>query len=176
MNDSDLRSHIRTIPDFPRKGIMFRDITTLLAHPGAFLRAVDAMAGLFEGTEVTKVVGIESRGFIFASAIAYKLNAGLVPVRKPKKLPAPALREEYTLEYGSDALEIHADAIARGERVLLVDDLLATGGTIGAACKLVERTGGIIAGIAFLIELDFLHGRDRLKNYSVHSVIHYQEE
>jgi adenine phosphoribosyltransferase len=155
---------------------MFRDITTLLGHPGAFVRAVDEMAGHFKGAGATKVVGIESRGFIFASAIAYKLGAGLVPVRKPKKLPAPVLREEYVLEYGTDALEIHADAIVSGERVLLVDDLLATGGTIGAACKLVERTGGIIGGIAFLIELDFLHGRDRLTNYRVESLIHYKEE
>jgi adenine phosphoribosyltransferase len=155
---------------------MFRDITTLLAHPGAFGRAVDEMAGLFSGVNATKVVGIESRGFIFASAIAYKLGAGLVPVRKPKKLPAPVLREEYVLEYGTDAIEMHADAIARGERVLLVDDLLATGGTMGAACKLVERAGGIIGGIAFLIELDFLHGRDRLGNYRVDSLIHYTAE
>ena len=176
MKASDLRTHIRTIPDFPRKGIMFRDITTLLAHPGAFAGAVDELSDHFKSANVAKVAGIESRGFIFASAIAYKLGAGLVPVRKPKKLPAPAIREEYVLEYGTDALEIHTDAIASGERVLLVDDLLATGGTIGAACRLVEREGGVIAGIGFLIELDFLHGNERLKKYNVHSLVHYEAE
>ncbi len=173
---SGLGEHIRTVPDFPHKGIMFRDITTLLSNPEAFVCAIDALAEHFTTAGISKVVGIESRGFIFAGVLAYKLRAGFVPVRKPKKLPARSLREEYALEYGTDALEIHVDAVKKGERVLLVDDLLATGGTIGAACKLVERLGGTIAGIAFLIELDFLRGRDRLASYTVHSLVHYAAE
>lgn len=171
-----LIGHIRTVPDFPKKGIMFRDITTLLAEPEAFGAAIDEMFTLYSSARISKVVGIESRGFIFASALAYKMHAGLVPVRKPNKLPAKTIREEYQLEYGNDALEMHCDSISTGERVLIVDDLLATGGTVEAACKLVERMGGTIVGLAFLIELTFLNGRKRLQNYDIHSLVQYASE
>jgi len=137
----DLKSRIRSIPDFPKQGILFRDITTLLSDPAAFKAAVEQMAAHHTGSKISKVVGVESRGFIFAAALALRLQAGFVPVRKPGKLPSTTARQEYQLEYGSDALEIHTDALARGERVLVVDDLLATGGTIEATCKLVESLG-----------------------------------
>lgn len=173
---SDLKTTIRSVPDFPRKGIVFRDITTLLKDPAAFHRAIDLLAAKYTGRNIAKVVSVESRGFVLGAPLACALNAGFVPVRKPGKLPSETLREDYALEYGTDALEIHRDAIAPGERILLVDDLLATGGTILAACRLVERLGGEIAGLAFLIELSFLKGRDRLGKYDVFSLIEYESE
>ncbi len=173
---SDLVHSIRSVPDFPKKGIVFRDITTLLKDPLAFKEAIDIFFEHYRTKGISKVVSVESRGFIFGSALAYRLGAGFVPVRKPKKLPAESIREEYQLEYGTDAVEMHVDAIAKGERVLLVDDLLATGGTILAAAKLVERLGGGIVGLAFLIELSFLNARQRLSNYDVFSIINYESE
>jgi adenine phosphoribosyltransferase len=174
--DIDLKDHIRSVPDFPKKGIVFRDITTLLKDKRAFARAVDVFYERYETTRIDKVVSVESRGFIFGSLLANKLGAGFVPIRKPGKLPAETIREEYQLEYGKDAMEIHKDAIAPGERILLHDDLLATGGTVLAACRLVEKLGGQIIGLCFLIELTFLQGRDRLKNYDVYSILKYDSE
>lgn len=175
MND-DLLRKIRTVPDFPKKGIMFRDITTLINDPCAFRRSVDLLADRYRQAGISKVVSIESRGFIFGAPLAYLLNAGFVPVRKPGKLPAAVTRQEYALEYGTDAIEMHTDAIKAGEKVLLLDDLLATGGTIRAAADLVKRAGGEIVGLAFVIELSFLHGRDRLKEFDVFSVVQYDSE
>jgi adenine phosphoribosyltransferase len=172
----DLKTRIRSVPDFPKKGIVFRDITTLLKDGEAFRRAVDEFYERYKGQRIDKVVSVESRGFIFGSALAQKLGAGFVPIRKPGKLPAETVREEYQLEYGKDAIEIHKDAITPGERILVHDDLLATGGTILAACRLVEKLGGNITGLCFLIELAFLHGRDRLKNYDIFSIIQYDAE
>jgi adenine phosphoribosyltransferase len=164
---------IRDIPDFPKPGILFKDITTLLKDAAGWREAVDAMSALFAGQPVDKVVGVEARGFAFAAPIAYKLGAGLVLVRKPGKLPGETLAYTYELEYGTDTLEIHKDAISEGENVLIVDDLLATGGTVQATAHMVEQLGGKIVGIGFLIELDFLHGREKLDGYSVKSLIHY---
>ncbi len=175
MRDS-LKETIRSVPDFPKKGIVFRDITTLLKNPVAFNLAADLLTERYKDARVAKVVSAESRGYILGSVLAYRLHAGFVPVRKPGKLPAETIREEYKLEYGSDVLEMHTDAVQKGERVLVHDDLLATGGTIEATCKLVERAGGVIVGLAFLIELDFLKGRDRLKQYDVFSLIRYESE
>lgn len=172
----ELKKYIRSIPDYPKKGIIFRDITTLLKEPKAINLAIDSMIENFKGININKVVGIESRGFILGAILAYKLNAGFVPARKPGKLPASTIREEYDLEYGTDAIEIHKDAIYKGENVLLHDDLLATGGTAKAACKLIENLGGNIVGISFLIELSFLNGRAKLKGYNVHSLINYESE
>ena len=166
-----LRTHIRDVPDFPIPGILFRDITTLLADGDTFRLTVDAMAAPFE--RIDKVVIIESRGFILGTPIAYAMGAGVVPVRKPGKLPAETLSEEYALEYGTNMLQIHSDAIETGERVLIVDDLLATGGTLEATIKLVERLGGEIAGITVLAELTALNGRSRTRGYQVHSLIAY---
>jgi len=171
-----LINFVRTVPDFPKKGIMFRDITTLLKEPGAFQQSVDLLTERYREAGVQKVVGVESRGFILGGPLAYRLHAGFVPVRKPGKLPAPTARAEYALEYGTDAVEIHTDAIKRGERILIHDDLLATGGTILATCRLVEQLGGTIVGLAFLIELTFLHGRSRLGDYEVFSLITYESE
>ncbi len=171
-----LKKAIRTIPDFPKKGIMFKDITTLLKDTKAFKKSIDIFFKHYKNKKIDKIVSIESRGFIFGSALAYKLGAGFVPVRKPKKLPAKTLKEEYKLEYGTDALEIHADAIKKGEKVLVVDDLLATGGTVAAACKLIRKLDGKIVSLAFLIELTFLNGRDKLKGYDVFSIITYDSE
>ena len=175
MNDL-LRESIRTVPDFPKPGIMFRDITTLLKDPAAFRRCVDLFRDRYADMQVEKVVSVESRGFIFGAPLAYTLGAGFVPVRKPGKLPAATTRQEYTLEYGTDAVEIHNDAIATGDRVLVLDDLLATGGTIQATSRLVQRLGGQVIGLAFLIELSFLKGRDRLRDYEIFSIIQYDSE
>jgi adenine phosphoribosyltransferase len=172
----DLLSTIRSVPDFPKKGIIFRDITTLLKKPEALHEAIDLLARHYATQTITKVVGVESRGFILGGALADRLGVGFVPVRKPGKLPAKTLRQEYALEYGTDAIEIHADAITRGERVLMHDDLLATGGTMVAACKLVESLGGEIVGVSFLIELAFLQGRSRLAPRDVFSLIRYDSE
>ena len=161
MMPDDLTGLIRSVPDFPKKGIVFRDITTLLKSKGAFARAIDLLHDHYKGSRIDKVVSVESRGYILGAPLAYKLGAGFVPIRKPGKLPAATLRQEYALEYGTDAVEIHRDAVAVGERVLLHDDLLATGGTAAAACQLVEKLGGKVVGVSFLIELAFLQGRKR---------------
>ena len=166
-----LKPHIRDIPDFPVPGIMFRDITTLLADGDLFRQSIEALAEPFEN--IDKVVVIESRGFIFGTPIAYAMGAGVVPVRKPGKLPSETLSEEYALEYGTNELQIHTDAIDKGERVLIVDDLLATGGTLEATINLVERLGGDIVGIAVLAELTDLNGRQHTKGYPVHSLVEY---
>jgi adenine phosphoribosyltransferase len=170
----NIKSLIRSVPDFPRKGILFRDITTLVKDKEAFKRVIDIFYKKYAKKKIDKVVSIEARGFIFGGVLAYLLNAGAVLVRKPGKLPAKTKREEYELEYGTDALEIHQDAIERGERILIFDDLLATGGTALATLKLVEKLGGKIVDIAFLIELLGLNGREKLKNYNVFSLIKYK--
>lgn len=172
----DLSKYIRTIPDFPKKGIMFKDITTLLKDPEAVREAIKQLYNYSKDLGVTKVVGIESRGFIFGAILAEKLNAGFVPIRKPGKLPAEKESSTYALEYGTDTIEIHKDAIKLGEKVLLHDDLLATGGTAQAAANLIEKLGGEVVQISFLIELDFLKGRDKLKKYDVRSLIEYEKE
>jgi adenine phosphoribosyltransferase len=169
----DLKQYIREVPDFPKPGILFYDITTLLAHPLALRMAVDRFVWMFSQQRIDKVVGIESRGFMFGPIVAYDLNAGFVPVRKPGKLPAATVRETYDLEYGSDALEMHRDAVRPGDHVLIVDDLVATGGTARAAARLVESVGGKVAGFGFIIELTFLPGRSRLAGYEVGSLIQY---
>ena len=169
----ELKKFIRGIPDFPKKGILFRDITTLIKDPLAFKSAIDRICEHYRDIKIDKVVSTEARGYIFGGAIAYKLGCGLVPVRKPGKLPAQTFCEEYKLEYGTDALEIHCDAIKKGEKILVFDDLLATGGTALATCKLVKRLEGKIIGIAFLIELADLKGREKLKGYEVFSLIKY---
>jgi adenine phosphoribosyltransferase len=166
-----LAEHVRAIPDYPKPGVVFRDITPLLGAPDAFVTAVDALAAPFVSERLDKIVGIEARGFVFAAPLAYAHRAGFVPVRKPGKLPWELEREEYELEYGTDLLEIHRDAVEPGERVLIVDDVIATGGTAGATARLVERLGGEVAGFAFVIELEFLHGRSKIAGYPVHSVI-----
>lgn len=171
MNQQELADLIRNIPDFPIPGIQFKDITTLLRDGDAFRQVVDLLAERYADQRIDAVVGVESRGFIFSAPVAYRLGAGLVPVRKAGKLPAATYRIEYALEYGSNTLEIHRDAFNKGKRVLVVDDLLATGGTVAAACELVEMAGGEVVEAAFLIELGFLQGRDRLKKYQVFSLI-----
>ena len=170
-----LKALIRTVPDFPKPGILFYDITTLLKDKKGYATLVDALAAHYIGEDVDLVLGIEARGFIFGPALAYRLNAGFVPVRKPNKLPAETARVTYDLEYGTDALEIHLDAIEPGQRVIIVDDLLATGGTMEATAKLVRQVGGIIVGLGFAVELDFLKGRERFKEYDVFSLLHYHE-
>jgi len=164
---------IRDVPDFPKKGILFKDITTLLNNPEALDFTFNQLYDLAKDLGVTKVVGIESRGFIFGAMLANRLNAGFVPIRKPGKLPAKKIAEEYELEYGTDKIEIHEDAIQAGDKVLIHDDLLATGGTMEAACRLVEKLGGEVVQISFIIELLFLHGREKLKNYDVHSLVQF---
>lgn len=162
MNGPDLAQYIRDVPDFPKSGVLFKDITTLLKEPTAFREAVDRLAAPFESVDVDVVVGMESRGFIFAAPLAYKLDAGFVPVRKTGRLPAEAVQVSYDLEYGHNTLELHRDAIQPGQRVLIVDDLLATGGTVLATMKLVQQLGGKVVGLAFLIELLYLNGRRNL--------------
>jgi adenine phosphoribosyltransferase len=173
MNVADLRAKIRDIKDFPTEGILFKDITTLLRDGPAWRFAVDSLAGRYQSERVDIVVGVESRGFIFGGAVAHQLQAGFVPVRKVGKLPGKTIEVEYQLEYGRDTLAMHEDAITPGQRVLAVDDLLATGGTMGATLRLVEQLGGKVVGVAFMIELAFLRGRERLKNYPLHSLIVY---
>ncbi|MBS3946475.1 MAG: adenine phosphoribosyltransferase [Melioribacter sp.] len=172
----DLKNTIRDVPDFPKKSIIFKDITTLLKNPEALSYAAEELYNLAKNKKITKVAGIESRGFILGGLLAEKLKAGFVPIRKPGKLPAEVISESYSLEYGTDSIEIHKDAIIPGDIVLLHDDLLATGGTMEAAIKLVEKLGGKVAQISFLIELNFLNGREKLKNYEVHSLIQYDAE
>ena len=169
----DLKSYIREVPDFPKPGILFYDISTLLNDPLGLRMTVDRFTWLFSGMQVDRVVGIEARGFMFAPTIAYRLNAGFVPVRKPGKLPAAVTGEDYDLEYGSDRLEVHTDAVGPGERVLIIDDLLATGGTALAATRLIETLGGTVVGLGFIAELSFLEGRQRIADYSVESLITY---
>jgi adenine phosphoribosyltransferase len=169
-----LKKRIREVPDFPKPGINFYDITTLLKHPEGLRLTVDALSAEFEGAQIDTVIGVEARGFIFAPALAYHLGAGFVPVRKPKKLPAGRTSISYDLEYGQDTLEIHTDAISAGDRVIIADDLLATGGTARAVCDLVEGLGGKIEGLVFVVELEFLPGRKKLEGYDVRSLIKYQ--
>jgi adenine phosphoribosyltransferase len=174
-NCDHLKKLIRHIPDFPKPGILFYDITTLLRDKTGLATLIDALAEHYIGQQIDQVVGIEARGFIFAPALAYRLNAGFVPIRKPKKLPGKRVSVTYDLEYGSDTIEIHEGAIEKGSRVLLVDDLLATGGTMAAAVKLVRQLGGEVAGVAFAVELDFLDGRQRLAGLDVFSLLHYND-
>ncbi len=170
-----LKKLIREVPDFPKPGILFYDITTLLKDPRGLRGTIDALRANYTGAQVDVVIGIESRGFIFAPALAYALGAGFVPVRKPKKLPAETSSVSYDLEYGSDVLEVHRDAIAPGSRVLIVDDLLATGGTARAVTQLVEGLGGTVAGLGFVVELTFLNGRGKLNGYEVFSLMQYDK-
>lgn len=168
----DLLKYIRNIPDFPKKGIQFKDITTLIKNPEAFKYACEKIAAEFKNKGITKVVGIESRGFIFGSVVSMMLGVGFVLIRKPGKLPAKTIRETYSLEYGTDSIEMHVDAIDKGEKALIIDDLLATGGTAAAAIKIVEKLGGKVEGVAFVIELTgSLHGREKLKGYNVLTLV-----
>jgi adenine phosphoribosyltransferase len=169
----DLKKLIREVPDWPKPGINFYDITTLLKDATGLKRTVDGLAAEFQGEQVDTVIGIEARGFIFAPALAYHMNAGFVPVRKPKKLPAECASISYDLEYGQDTLEIHRDAVGNGHRVLIADDLLATGGTAKAVVDLVEQLGGTVVGLVFVVELEFLPGREKLKGYDVRSLMKY---
>lgn len=175
MNCEPLKKLIREVPDFPKKGILFYDITTLLKDKRGFAMLIDALAEHYINKGVDLVLGMEARGFIFAPALAYRLNAGFVPVRKPGKLPAATAKYDYALEYGTNTLEIHKDAIQPGQNVLIVDDLLATGGTAEATTKLATSLGAKIAGLSFVVELDFLKGRDKLKGYEVFSLLHYEK-
>jgi adenine phosphoribosyltransferase len=169
----NLKDFIRDVPDFPKAGVLFRDITPLLADGPAFQQAIESLDLATKAMAYTRIIGIESRGFIFGAALAQRRQCGFIPMRKPKKLPRSAVRETYALEYGEDALEMHEDALGKGERALIVDDVLATGGTAEAAARLVGRTEGAVAGFAFLIELDFLSGRSRLGGHPVGTVVHY---
>ena len=178
MNTTDVvanvKSKIRSVNDFPKKGIIFRDITTALKEPEVLREMIDYLCDQFKDVKIDYIAGIESRGFIFGMPMAYKLNAGFVPIRKPNKLPAETISQEYQLEYGTDKIEIHTDAIKEGDNVLIVDDLLATGGTAEAACKLIKKTGGNLVGIAFLIELEDLKGRDKFdKDLKIVSMLKY---
>jgi adenine phosphoribosyltransferase len=169
----DLKKHIRHVPDFPKAGILFYDITTLLRDRQGFRTTIDVLSTPYLGQPIDVVVGIESRGFILGGAVAERIGAGFIPIRKPGKLPSKALKEIYDLEYGKDALEIHHDAVEKGQRVLIVDDVLATGGTAAAATQLVKKLGGELHGLAFLIELIGLNGRSRLNSENVYSVLQY---
>jgi len=169
----DLRALIREVPDFPKPGILFYDITTLLKEPDAFREVIDRMADQVGNTKIDVVVGMESRGFIFSAPLAYQLKAGFVPVRKLGKLPAETIEVEYELEYGTATLEIHSDAITAGQRVLIVDDLLATGGTVMGTIELVRRLGGEIAGLSFMVELGALRGREKLDEFEIHALLTY---
>jgi adenine phosphoribosyltransferase len=172
---SDLKTLIREVPDFPKAGILFYDITTLLKDKAGFRGVIDGLKQHYQNAAVDKVLGIEARGFIFAPALAYALGAGFVPVRKPKKLPSECVSVSYDLEYGTDCLEAHTDAIEPGERVLIVDDLLATGGTAAAAARLVQQMGGKVAGLGFVVELTFLNGRSKLGGFDVFSLLQYDK-
>lgn len=172
----DLKSYIRNVKDFPKQGIMFRDITTLLKNPEAFNYTLEQLLNFIKDKKINKVVGIESRGFIFGAVLANKLSCGFIPVRKPGKLPAEKVSINYSLEYGEDKLEIHKDAIQPGDKVLIHDDLLATGGTMNAVCQLIEKLGGEIVQVSFIIELSFLNGRNKLNKYDVRSIVNYADE
>jgi adenine phosphoribosyltransferase len=171
----ELKKVIREVPDFPKEGILFYDITTLLKDGPALAKTVDALCGRYEGEQIDAVVAIEARGYIFGPAIAYRLGAGFVPVRKPGKLPAKTIQETYELEYGTDTIEMHEDAVQKGQKILIVDDLLATGGTAAAACRLVENAGGQVVECCFVIELSFLNGREKLGSRKVFSLLQYAE-
>jgi len=171
-----LKEIIRSIPDFPKKGIVFRDITPLLSDPRSFRESITAIVEHFRETSIDAVAGIDARGFIFGSVIAYELGVGFVPIRKKDKLPYKTRQETYELEYGTDTVEVHEDAVDSGQNVLLVDDLLATGGTMAASCRLVESLGAKVAGIAFVIELSFLNGREKLTGYDLLSLVTYDSE
>src|ERR1700678_1689830 len=175
LNEVQLKKLIREVPDFPKKGILFYDITTLLKDKVGFATLVDRLSENYVALKIDLVLGMEARGFIFAPALAYRLNAGFVPVRKVGKLPAETVKFDYALEYGTNSLEMHKDAIQKGQRVLIVDDLLATGGTAEATANLATMLGAEIAGLGFIVELDFLKGRDRLKKYNVMSLLHYDK-
>jgi adenine phosphoribosyltransferase len=175
MTSDQLKKLIREIPDFPKPGILFYDITTLLKDKTGFATLIDKLSEHYVAQKIDLVLGMEARGFIFAPALAYRLNAGFVPVRKPGKLPAECVKFDYALEYGTNTLEMHKDAIQSGQRVLIVDDLLATGGTAEATAKLAEQLGGKVAGLGFVVELDFLNGREKLKGYDVMSLLHYDK-
>jgi adenine phosphoribosyltransferase len=171
----DFKARIRHVPDFPKPGILFYDITTLLRDADGFHQAVGELSAPFQGQQIDIVVGIESRGFILGGAVADALGAGFVPVRKPGKLPARSVRESYALEYGTDSLEIHEDAVTAGQRVVIVDDVIATGGTASATASLVRKLGGTVHALAFLVELEFLNGRGRLPGETIHTVVRYAE-
>lgn len=174
-NTNHLKKLIREVPDFPKPGILFYDITTLLKDKRGFHEVIDSLKNHYKNAGVDRVIGIEARGFIFAPALAYALGAGFVPVRKPKKLPSERETVSYSLEYGTDSLEIHKDAVEPGGRVLIVDDLLATGGTAAATTRLVEKVGGKVAGVGFVVELSFLNGRSKLSGYDVFSLLQYDK-
>lgn len=171
-----IKNKIRTIPHWPKEGIMFRDITTLLSDPEGFKETIDLLAERYKDKEIDKVVGIESRGFIFGAPLAYLLNCGFVPIRKPGKLPHDVESEEYSLEYGTDKIEIHKDALTKGDRILIIDDLIATAGTANAAANLVKRLGAEVVECAFIIELVDLKGRDKLKGESIYSIVEFEGE
>ena len=171
-----IKGKIRTIPHFPKKGIMFRDITTLLKDAGGFKETIDALVKRYQGMPIDLVAGIESRGFIIAGAIAYLLGKGFVPIRKPGKLPAETYRVEYELEYGKDAIEMHKDAIEKGARVLMIDDLLATGGTMKAACEMVEKAGGKVVECTFIVDLPDLKGKEKLEGYEIFTLVEFEGE
>jgi adenine phosphoribosyltransferase len=172
----DLKDKIRTIPDFPKKGIMFKDITPILQDPKAFNYVIDRFMDHYKGKPINAVACAESRGFIFGAMLAYKLSIPFIPLRKPGKLPYKTLRQDFTTEYSTDAFEVHIDAINKGDNVLIIDDLLATGGTAKASIDLIEKLGGVVSGIAFVIELSFLKGRGKLEGYDVFSLADYKEE
>ena len=169
----ELKQAIRDIPDFPQKGVIFKDITTLLKDPEAFKKSIDVLGDALEGKDFDLILGVESRGFIFASTLAYKLGKGLIIVRKPGKLPSSTISISYELEYGTDSVEMHEDSISPGQKVVIVDDVLATGGTAQAVAELVEKAGGKVESILFLVELDFLKGAEKLKGYDSHAILHY---
>ena len=175
LNTDQLKQLIREVPDFPKPGILFYDITTLLKDKTGFATLVDRLSEHYVAQKIDLVLGMEARGFIFAPALAYRLNAGFVPVRKVGKLPAATVKFDYALEYGTNSLEMHKDAIQKGQRVLIVDDLLATGGTAEATAKLASMLGAEIAGLGFVVELDFLRGREKLRGYNVMSLLHYEQ-
>ncbi len=169
----ELKKTIREVPDWPKEGILFYDITTLLKDADAFKKAIDAMCKPYEGRKIDAMLGVESRGFIFASVMAERLGTGFIPVRKPGKLPSSVISETYALEYGEDTIEMHEDAVQPGQKILIVDDLLATGGTAQAACNLVKKAGGEVAGCCFMVELTFLNGREKLADYELFSLLLY---
>ena len=172
----DIRKLIRIVPDFPKPGIGFFDITTLLKNKQGFQEVIDTFSDHFKDFDFDKIAGVEARGFVFASALAYKMNKGLILIRKPGKLPAETFSQKYELEYGADALEMHKDAVEPGEKIVVIDDLIATGGTVKAACKLIENAGGEVAGIGFMIELCFLKGIDKLKKYNIYSMLKIEDD
>lgn len=171
--EKELKKIIKDVPDFPKQGIIFKDLTPVFQNKKVFKNTIDFLYKKFKNKKIDKIVCVEARGFLIGAPLAFKLGVGLVPVRKPGKLPRETYKVEYSLEYGTDALEIHKDAISKGEKILIVDDLLATGGTVGAVAELVEKAGGKVTGIAFIVELDFLKGREKLKKYKIFSIVHY---